>query len=217
VGAFVRAEIEGCPYSWCSPLPDGREICACQDPNEAETRFFLRSGGAIVKRWSQQNQIMGGASPSTMRIESIGVDAGMTERVLIAVEVQCSMGMAVDTWAVWLLDGMDLRGPIDVSEFGTLSFQVCSPEGKRSYLLGGDWQWDSEPGRGEGLYFKARWYDLDGPSAGWLEPSAERPLVERRYLFGFEKQRNAAKNRGQSVLWYRTADTRPLATQTTGR
>jgi len=83
--------------------------------------------------------------------------------------------------------------------------------------LGGIWQWDSEPGRGQGLYFKARWYNLDGPPGGWLEPSAERPQVARRYLFGFERQRNAAKTRGQSVLWYRTADTRPMTAQAAGR
>jgi hypothetical protein len=119
---------------------------------------------------------------------------------------------------VWAIDGAGPSQPLEVENYGTLSFPTVARGGTSCRLLAARWHSGSEPGRGPGTYMAGSWYAVEN---GAFVRVRNRPVVYRRYLFGVERARYEAENRDRPLLWYRGATavtgTSPLAGSLTGR
>jgi hypothetical protein len=116
-----------------------------------------------------------------------------------------SVGIAVSDWVVWAIDREGLSKPLEVQNYGTLSFATTARAGAACNLLAARWHSGWEPEHGHGMYIAGSWYAV---GRGGFERVFDRPVVYTRYLSGVEKARYDAEGREQPFLWYRRSSTR---------
>lgn len=114
---------------------------------------------------------------------------GRAERVLAAWNSQGN-GLGVHRWTIRVFDAdWRLLGQLDeVADWGPSSV-VRAPRGRRGCDLAATDFVESVNRRGQaGISFQARFHRLAG---GRLDPASDRPAVQRRYDFAFQRQRTA--------------------------
>ena len=186
---MANASVEGCLRSFCSDTPLGR-LCACI--RDEQTEFKLQQ---VV--WKTQRIPPMGGDPGHFRIDRIG-----SNMILFAMMTSESVGIAVSDWSVWAIDGKQVSKPLEVQNYGTLSFATKPAVGASCLLLAARWHSGWEPGRGHGMYIAGSWYAVEGNS---FERIADRPTIHRRYLAGVERARYDAEERNQPFAWFRGA------------
>lgn len=102
-----------------------------------------------------------------------------------------SNGMGVDYWTIFIFPDTEFqsfKAPLafTVEEYG--SFGTFVSTGRNVEILTTTWVWNNDPKhtRGWGTYLVGQWWRYD---AGELRPLLKRPIIARRYLNSFEKQR----------------------------
>ena len=111
-----------------------------------------------------------------------------------------SVGIAVSDWLVWAIDRERLSKPLEVQNYGTLSYATMAKPVASCHLLAARWHSGWEPDRGHGTYIAGSWYAVE---RGAFERVFDRPVVYVRYLSGVERARYDAESRDQPFLWYR--------------
>lgn len=159
------------------------------------------------------DQLMAGrfAAFSVARVDLDG--DGKQERVLAAWNGQGN-GLGVNGWTIRVFDRdwKLLRQFDDVSEWGERSL-VAAPKGRRGCDLAITSFTPSVNRHGvEGISFQARFFGL---ADGKVEEAADRPAIERRYDFAFQRERsrrfrkNEDETTGDVVAWLSHPSTVP--------
>ena len=219
--ALVPANPIGCRHGISFSPEPGVTLWRCQVvPAEGEAdipedspeyAFLIERPGEPMR--VIHDQLMGGryAAFSVARVDLDG--DGREERVLAAWNGQGN-GLGVNGWTIRVFDSSWtlLREFAEVSEWGDGSI-VAAPKGRRGCDLAVTRFVESVNGKGvTGISFQARFFGLRD---GKVEEAADRPAIERRYDFAFERQRSGRYRRdedgttGDVVAWLSHPSTRP--------
>jgi hypothetical protein len=187
---------------WCAQTGLGR-LCAGVKEGAEDTHFSLERAGGARETWKAPFVPPFGGDTNHFRIDRVG-----DGRLFFAVMRGESVGIAVSDWTVWAIDRERVSRPLEVQNYGTLSFATL-PQGSSSacYLLAARWHSGSEPGRGHGMYIAGSWYAVE---RGSFERVFDRPVVYVRYLSGVERARYDAESHDQPLLWYRHPSVKPV-------
>lgn len=204
---FEAADLPGCARTLCAKTPDinGR-ICAClKDEDSGETVLSIVGDDGSV-RASQTTEVMPPTfEPSSFRLEVGNYDGDGSARLLLAVMNSWGNGMAVEGWTVMRVGPTEFAKPLEVADYGVMSFTTSPTPSGRCRMLASNWIQGSDPKRGSGTFVAGRWYDLNPKGA---EKTSERPVMFHRYLFSLERSRNKSKSKTGStpVYWYKFPD-----------
>jgi hypothetical protein len=113
----------------------------------------------------------------------------------------------LESWSLWAIDGTSTSSPLEVEDFGTMSFLTREPGSSQCKIFGSQWKSGWEPSRGDGTYIVGQWYQMFD---GRFLPSSSRPILYHRYLYSLENQRlkSMASNPRRKVEWFRSRDAR---------
>jgi hypothetical protein len=196
--AFESTEVKSCPGdAFCSSIDHETRVCACTNADETQTenvQLHLDYKGKIVKTWATEVQPMG-LGPDSFRMDEFGWSQRGEKQTLLAVRQGQSNGMAVQSWSVWAIVKGRVSEPVQAEDYGLISFATRPQGSKHCQLLVSDWT----PGQRGGLFAVGRWHDLHNDR---FQPSQDRPQITRRYLFGFEKQRDKNRDSDVPLRWY---------------
>ena len=192
--SMTSVNITGCHRAWCAETAVGK-LCACVKEASEDTRFVLERTTGNQQTWSVPLIPPMGGDESHFRIDRVG-----DHRLLLAMMASESVGIAISTWNVWAIDREQVSKPLEVQNYGTVSFPTMARAGTPCYLLAARWYSGWEPRRGHGTYIAGSWYAVENGEFTRLEG---RPTIHLRYLFGVERARYEAEERGKPFLWYR--------------
>jgi len=113
-------------------------------------------------------------------------------------------------------DGLVLSSQFGVEEYGANGTFVRFPGEQRIRLFITEWEWNDQvdPERGLGLYLVGRWFEYRHNS---LLPISGQPVLARRYLSSFERERLETLERSENpYAWFLNrkglaADSDPMA------
>ncbi|HET9466175.1 MAG TPA: hypothetical protein VFO71_11635 [Gemmatimonadales bacterium] len=192
--AMAPVKDKACYRAWCSTTELGR-LCACVKEDTDDTHFALERVTGARQTWKAPLVPPLGGDASHFRIDRVG-----DGRLFFGVMAGESVGIAVSNWTVWAIDREGLSKPLEVQNYGTLSYATMARPGASCYLLAARWHSGWEPGRGHGMYIAGSWYAVE---SGAFVRVLDRPVVYVRYLSGVERARYDAEGRDQPLLWYR--------------
>lgn len=200
------AAFSPCPTRTCVDLPGGGRVCTCGG-TEGPDSLRIEQPGHPVRDWGAETDGLAAASGWEAVVAPIG--EGGAPMVVIAQRTAVSNGLGVNYWQLWLAEPGGEGAPpfIEVQEYDFRGSWVQPRAGGACRLFATRWMGGSEPGRGPGLYLQGRWMAWSG---GQLRADLARPVVERRYLFSFERERFAGVS-GAPFAWFRG----PAARRTT--
>jgi hypothetical protein len=187
-------DVKGCHRSWCSETELGR-LCACVKDDGDRTQFVLERTDGTRETWEVPFIPPMGGDAGHFRIDRVG-----DGRMFLAVMGSESVGIAISTWTVWAIDRKRTSKPLEVQNYGTVSFPTMARAGRPCDLLAARWHPGWEPRRGHGTYIAGSWYAVENGEFTRLEG---RPTIHLRYLSGVERARYEAEERGKPFLWYR--------------
>jgi hypothetical protein len=121
-----------------------------------------------------------------------------------------SNGMGVQYWAVRAIIEGELSNALFAEDYGIVGYPTRSKSQKVCMLLVTRWLEGWEPTRGDGLYLAGRWFTYNTYSHEMVP--ADRPVIYRRYLYGFERLRlgQLEKDQPTPLLWYKDKRQRSL-------
>ena len=164
--------------------------------------FTLTRAGQPVGRWDDGYS---GAWDRGFDLLRADLDADGTRELVVVQHESEGNGMGVATWSVRIVPETALpttggNRPLVfwTSDYGPTGLVVRRPGGRR--VMAASWESGSEAGRGEGLYYTARFFRYD---RGALLPDG--PVLQRRFLFSFAdlRGREAMAERYHPEQWIR--------------
>jgi len=185
----------------CARLSNGLTVCQCTTSPQAAD-FVVQRNGREVQRWSDSYS---GLFPQEVRVAAAHLDTGNVEDIVVATRNGLSNGMVRQYWTVCAINGANPASPpecVGVEDYGIMGYLVGT--GQHCDLLETHWREGSEPSRGDGLYLVGRWLRYD---QGKFSPDPAQPLLARRYLYSFERDRGSAS---APLPWYLDTRTRPV-------
>ena len=198
---------DGCEQSFCSDLSAQRKICACLKPKSDTVILSLNQQNGSAITWATE------VSPvyldeNSFRIDSVDLLGNGENQFLIAIRNSESMGIGIEYWTVWAFDGTNVKSPLHVDDYGSLSYPTQSESSQTCQLFATRWLDGWEPGRGNGLYMAGNWYAYQ--KDGTFLKNWNRPALYRRYLPSLEKERLHSIEAGRSLLWFKSPKTKPI-------
>jgi hypothetical protein len=178
------ATVSGYSRAHCAALPNGVRICKCI--SEAEDVFVAEKGGQIKGKWPT-TAAYGETSDFDVLVGDLDGDGA--KELIVANHDGSSQGMMVSYWTISIFPGLENfeRALVfSVEEYGSFGTFVQVRGGVQ--ILATKWIWSKalRGRRGVGLYLTGRmWRYQDGR----LLAVANRPLMARRYLNSFERER----------------------------
>lgn len=138
------------------------------------------------------------------------------ELVIVDFDVQ-SNGLGVSYYTINIFPDFETKGfqtPItfNTQEFGANGTFVYDAKTKETLILLTEWGGVqiTDPKRGEGLYFTGRFFRY---SDGKLKLATDKPILARRYLYSFERERfRTKKDSRRPYLWLTSPDSIKLTT-----
>jgi aspartate racemase len=205
LAAPVETALAGCTSSYCVASGGGR-ICSClpDDGDSLEMRWEPGTGEPF--RWEVELHSLPDAS--AFRVEQVALGSPPAPSLLVSVRAGQGNGMGIEDWSLRAIQGGSVSEPRSAHDYGLLAFPSHRPGDAECRILATRWIWARGPERGSGLYLYGRWLHLRD---GALEPDPTRPIVARRYLYRFERQRLAglATPVLEPLLWFRAASAKP--------
>ena len=154
--------------------------------------------GSEVLSWTSPSMPMW----ALFTLESIDLDGDNSKELIVTVLGTVSNGIAISYENLFVLRDRKLIGPFALESYGSLSGLYRVPDMKGCVILSSKWVWDSEPGRGGGMYVEGEWYILKNDV---FEKVKTLPKVKRRYLYRFEAERGS---NDQPLLWFKDKTTK---------
>jgi len=198
----VQMTTAECETELCITISDKSQVCACPTvDDEGVTRMTYKENGEVRLRWD--SLLYPSGDTSAFRIDAADLNGDGEDELVIGTRSAVSDGMAVEHWSVRVLSREHLSEPLDVEDYGTLSFLTSN--GKQCRLLEARWIEGWEPVRGYGLYLVGRWMEL---SDGDFMDTFNRPMIKRRYLRSLEQQRSQGDQK--PVIWFNGPGASPI-------
>jgi hypothetical protein len=152
-----------------------------------------------------------GAYADSFQVIEAKVEGAELHQVVLPVYITTSNGMGVDYWTVYALSPGSSEWMADslaVQDYSIEGSWVAVPGERRCNLLETSWVNGFDPRRGGGLYFQAAWRTID---IGAFTVRADRPVLRRRLLYSFERERGG--HAPNALQWLRARDAAPWVQQ----
>lgn len=188
----VATTVEGYDKGSCIALPKNIRICKLL--SDDKDTFLVQKDGKRIGTWPG-NAYLG--ETSDFEVLTGDLDNDRRPELIISNHDGMSNGLGVDYWTIFIFPDPEFRhfsAPLafSVEEYGTFGTFVTS--GGRVNILTTSWVGNEDPKhrRGWGMYLVGQWWRYQ---SGELRPLLDRSIIARRYLFGFEKERNETTSR----------------------
>jgi len=149
------------------------------------------------------------ANPDSFEVIDADLDGDGVQELVVPLAVGWSNGMGVSFWTVYVLSPGETEWRVDslpVEEYSTQGSWIAVQGERRCNLLQTSWVKGFEPRRGWGLYLEARWQTLE---MGHFIQRMDRPVIRRRFLVGFAKERSASSVADAPFGWLRSSNAKP--------
>jgi hypothetical protein len=186
--------------------PINGSVCAClkdEDSGDA-VLSIIGSDGAV--RASQLAVVMPPTfEPGWFRLEVGNYEGDGSAQLLLAVMNSWGNGMGIETWSVRRIGNGSFARPLDVADYGVMSYTTASSSSGRCRMFGSTWTGGWDPKRGDGTYIAGRWYDL---GVERTTTTSQRPVISHRYLLSLAKDRAQSKSKVAvtPVYWYKSSN-----------
>lgn len=187
----VPASVEGYDKGHCIALPKNVRICKLL-ADDKDT-FLVQKDGKSVGTWPGTASL---GETSDFEVLTGDLDNDRKPELIVANHDGTSNGIGVDYWTIFIFPDPEFHNftaplTFSVEEYGSFGTFVTS--GGRVNILTTTWVYNEDPKhrRGEGMYLVGQWWRYD---AGELRPLLERPIITRRFLFSFARERGETVN-----------------------
>ena len=182
--APAPAPVEGYDKGHCVTLPKGIRICKLL--SDDKDTFLVERDGRSVGTWPGSTYL---AETSDFEVLAGDLDNDRKPELIVANHDGTSNGLGVDYWTIFIFpdpEFLEFTAPLSfsVEEYGSFGTFVTS--GGRVNILATSWVWSKDRKRGFGIYLVGQWWRYQ---SGELQPLLARPIIARRYLFSFERER----------------------------
>jgi len=186
----------GCRQERCAGLRSGGEVCHCL--TDSSHTISVTGVGARPLRFARPLSTIF----DTLDVIDADLEGDGSHEIIVATLDGVSNGMAVPYWTVlaltpgrydWIIDSAK------VEEYSSLGSWVAVRGERSCNLLQTQWVNGFEAQRGTGLYLQASWQTFDG----WFVQRVDRPVISRRYLYRFERERSDTTIRDAPWGWLR--------------
>jgi len=209
--APVAATVEGYDKGHCVALPKNIRICKLL--SDDKDTFLVQKDGKNVGTWPGTASL---GETSDFEVLTGDLDNDRRPELAVANHDGTSNGLGVDYWTIFIFPDPGFRhftAPLtfSVEEYG--SFGTFVTNNGRVNILTTSWVNNEDPKhrRGWGTYLVGQWWRYH---SGKLRPLLDRPIIARRYLFGFEKERqNAVKLDRVPFQWLSHPSTELVSTE----
>lgn len=210
-GAPVPASVAGYDKGHCITLPKNIRICKLL--SDDKDTFLIEKDGKSVGAWPGNASL---GETSDFEVLSGDLDNDRKPELIVANHDGTSNGLGVDYWTIFIFPDPEFRqftAPLtfSVEEYGSFGTFVTS--GGRVNILTTSWVSNKDPKRrkGWGTYLVGQWWRYQ---SGELRPLLERPIIARRYLFSFERERtDTARHDRIPFLWLSNPSTEQVRTE----
>ena len=208
-GVPVAVTIEGYDKGHCITLPKNVRICKLL--SEDKDTFLVEKNGKSVGTWPGNAFL---AETSDFEVLTGDLDNDRKPELIVANHDGTSNGIAVDYWTIFIFPDPEFHSytaPLmfSVEEYGSFGTFVTSSG--RVNILTTNWVPGKDRRRRWGTYLVGQWWRYQ---SGELRPLLERPILARRYLFRFERERlDALKNDRIPFQWLSHPSTEPVRTE----
>jgi hypothetical protein len=177
----------------CVSLGTTTRICKC---HVGDTAFFMiERDRVLLSKWETIPDNATGGGFEVLRGD---LDSDQANEIVVANHDSTSNGLGVRYWTISIIPDPQYRSfqlplTFSVEEYGAWGTFI-SARGKHTIdLLVTKWEWGHAPtaSRKEGLYLVGRWFHYRD---GQLVPAANRPVLARRYLSSFERERGQTRD-----------------------
>ena len=205
---------QGCDAAYCTEVPPDPRICAClseKEPTGIQILFEYPSG-VIKKPWITNEVSYVYFVTESFRLDAVDLNGDGKDELLFGAMSSQSNGIGIEYWTVWAIDEGQASDPIEVQDYGTMSFATRPHSSRSCQLLVSRWINGWESSQGPGKYIVGRWYQFskgEGRSGGFF-PRFDRPAVYQRYRFSLQQLRSEANESGKPLLWYASKKTLPV-------
>ena len=203
-------KIPACLKSSCVAIEDDYQICKCVVEETTKTdfdSFIIYNGKSKIARWPA-GAFMG--DDSNYEVMAYDFDNDGVNEIVVSNWVGTSNGMGVNYWEIFIarMKSMD-SSPLtfSVEDYGKGTF-IKTPLKKDSCgIMTTSWDWAKSPQGKDVLYFVGRFFRY---SDGALAPAPDAPILSRRYLDSFAKERGKSlteNSQGAPLSWLNTSKT----------
>jgi hypothetical protein len=208
--APVPATVEGYDKGHCVALPKSIRICKLL--SDDKDTFLVQKDGKALGTWPGDASL---GETSDFQVLTGDLDNNGKAELVVANHDGTSNGLGVDYWTIFIFPDPEFHRfnpplTFSVEEYGSFGTFVTS--GGRVNILTTSWVGNEDPKhrRGWGMYLVGQWWRYQ---SGKLRPLVDRPIIARRYLFGFERERwNTVNLDRVPFQWLSHPSTEPVST-----
>lgn len=182
-------KLEGTLDAYCSTLRENYKLCRATGTDYSHFYMIYRGPDIIFHGDEPENF---STSPDTFFAYRTDLDNDGKKEIVFASLRTITNGMSVGIWDIYIFpkpysEALPVR--FTVEDFGPKESISIDPKTGRAVFLITYWKnYDSlDLNRGPGLYFVGKYFEYD---KGRMVPILSRPAMARRYLFGFQDERN---------------------------
>ncbi|HEV8581810.1 MAG TPA: hypothetical protein VGX68_22300 [Thermoanaerobaculia bacterium] len=206
-----EAAIKGCNEAYCVKTAATARVCSCRKSQDASSaEMLVERDGAIEQRWDSGFILP--ASLATFGVDGADLTGTGRQDLVVATLITMSNGMGIEYWEVRAIVGDKLTKPLDVEDYGIMSYLTRASPNSKCRLLASRWFPGWEPERGEGLYLMGKWFTYSEFSPELT--TEDRPAVYRRYLLSFQRLRAEQLRKDldhrQPLPWFSDGRTKEL-------
>lgn len=189
-GPPVAASVAGYDKGHCVALHNRIRICKLL--SEDKDAFLVEREGQVVGTWPGSTFL---AETSDFEVLTGDLNNDRQPELIVANHDGTSNGLGVDYWTIFIFADTEFRHftvplTFSVEEYGSFGTFVTS--GGRVNILTTSWVSNKDPKgkRDWGMYLVGQWWRYQ---SGELHPLLDRPIIARRYLFSFERERTSTE------------------------
>ncbi len=175
------------PRFYCTEIDSSTKVC--QRLTNEKKVMTIERGNDVLIEWD--NEAIDAVWEGIFDVLIGDIDNDKIDELIIAELQGISMGFGGEYWTLYILDNFgngDVLPPtqLKVNVYGhNGTFIKRGKEGKCE-ILSAEWKELNHPKRGWGMYLVGKWLRYNN---GQLKLIADRPIIIRRFLFSFEKER----------------------------
>ena len=184
--APLPASVEGYDKGHCIALP--KKVRICKLLSDDKDTFLVQRDGKNLGTWPGNTFL---AETSDFEVLTGDLDGDRKPELIVANHDGASNGLGVEFWTIFIFPDTEFHNftaplTFSVEEYGSFGTFVTS--GGKVNILTTEWLTNNDPKRrrGWGTYLVGQWWRYQ---SGELRPQLDRPIIARRYLNSFAKDR----------------------------
>lgn len=195
---MYSADIEGYGVSdyefgktYCVNFTSNKRVCKGYKTGDGSMHFIVQKNEKTIRTWTHPPGV--GNGTGNFHVFYGDLDRDSFKELIVVSNVNTTSGMMVSSANAYILSGPieeDFGEPVvfGLQEFGENDHFFFDHRRRETLILITEWNGYStlDPKRGGGSYLVGRWFRYKN---GQLSPALDKPILARRYLFSFERER----------------------------